>query len=248
MNQNAKKIGIVGYGEIGSSLEKCYLGKNFDVRVRDIVRDDGLENCNILNICIPYKDESFIDIVSYYIKNLNPGLTIIHSTVIPGTTLKIIEKTGNNNIVHSPVRGVHPKLYEGLKTFVKYIGSETFQPAVEASKHFNELGILNEVILSTKSTELAKILCTTYYGLCIAWHDEVNRICKKQDVLFENVMTKWNTTYNDGYEKLGMKHVNRPVLYPPVDSKIGGHCVIPNAELCKTFFESTVLDYILERK
>ena len=51
-----QKIGIIGYGEIGSSLEKCYLGKNFDVRIRDIVRDDGLENCDFLNICIPYKD------------------------------------------------------------------------------------------------------------------------------------------------------------------------------------------------
>ena len=243
-----QKIGIIGYGEIGSSLEKCYLGKNFDVRIRDIVRDDGLENCDFLNICIPYKDESFIDIVTYYIKNLNPSITIIHSTVIPGTTLKIIEKSGNSNIVHSPVRGVHPKLYEGLKTFVKYIGSESYSLSVSISKHFDELGIKHEIIPSSKSTELAKILCTTYYGLCIAWHDEVNNLCKEHDVLFENVMTKWNTSYNEGYEKLGMKHVNRPVLYPPVDGKIGGHCVIPNTELCKTFFESTALNYILARK
>ena len=26
-----KKVGILGYGEIGSSLEKCYLGKEFDL-------------------------------------------------------------------------------------------------------------------------------------------------------------------------------------------------------------------------
>ena len=45
-----------------------------------------------------------------------------------------------------------------------------------------------------------------------------------------------------------MENVVRPVLYPPKDGKIGGHCVIPNAELCKKFFDSTVLDYILELK
>ena len=30
-----KKVGIIGYGEIGQSLEKCYLGKEFCVQVLD---------------------------------------------------------------------------------------------------------------------------------------------------------------------------------------------------------------------
>ena len=49
-----KTVGILGYGEIGSSLEKCYLGKNFILKIKDLNRDDGLENLDVLNICIPF--------------------------------------------------------------------------------------------------------------------------------------------------------------------------------------------------
>lgn len=246
------KIGIIGYGEIGTALEKCYLEKRIKPFIKDINRDDGLFCCDILNICIPYSIDqsknSFSETVSEYIKQLNPKTTIIHSTVIPGTTKLIIKETNNKNIVHSPVRGVHPHLYEGLKTFTKYIGTDQKDLGELVLKHFEEIDIKAEIISNSDSTEMAKILCTTYYGLCIAWHDEVNKLCEVYKTNFDDVMTKWNTSYNDGYDKLNMKNVIRPVLYAPKNGKIGGHCVIPNAELCKSFFESPALDFILKRK
>jgi UDP-N-acetyl-D-mannosaminuronate dehydrogenase len=242
-----KKIGIIGYGEIGSSLEKVYLGKEFDIRIRDLNRDDGLKKVDVLNICIPYNNE-FINNVTNYIKELDPKLTIIHSTVIPGTTEQISLFSDYGYVVHSPVRGVHPKLYEGLKTFVKYVGADNTASRDLICDHYDKISIKYEVFKNSKSTELAKILCTTYYGLCIAWHDDVNMLCQKYDVPFEEVMSKWNATYNEGYEKLGMKNVTRPVLYPPSGRTIGGHCVIPNTKLCMEFFESLALDYIYRLK
>ena len=111
-----KNIGIIGYGEIGQSLEKCYLGKDFNVQIVDTGKDiDQLTtDVNILNICIPFtSQDTFIEIVVNYIKNYTPDLTIIHSTIIPGTTREIIKKIGPKlgpNVVHSPVRGIHPNL------------------------------------------------------------------------------------------------------------------------------------------
>jgi UDP-N-acetyl-D-mannosaminuronate dehydrogenase len=148
--------------------------------------------------------------------------------------------------VHSPVRGVHPKLYEGLKTFIKFIGGETIEAVSITKKHFDELEIKYEVLENSVTTELAKILCTTYYGVCIAFHNDIFKLCTDYNVNYEEVATRWNTSYNEGYQKLGMENVVRPVLYPPKDKKIGGHCVIPNARLCKLFFESLGLDYILQ--
>ena len=241
-----KRVGIVGYGEIGESLEKCYLGKDFLIEIADINKNINTLTLemDVLNICIPYTD-AFVSIVSSYILQYKPKLTIIHSTVIPGTTKQIITKVNNSMVVHSPVRGVHPKLYEGIKTFVKVIGGET-PTAVEATEtHFNELEIKYEVYHNSVASELAKILCTTYYGVCIAFHNDIYQLCERYNVPFNEVATKWNTTYNEGYQKLGMSNVVRPVLYPPKDGKIGGHCVVPNAKLCKQFFESLGLDYIL---
>jgi UDP-N-acetyl-D-mannosaminuronate dehydrogenase len=243
------KIGIIGYGEIGESLEKCYLGKKFQIGVLDIGKniDTITENIDILNICIPYTDR-FVDIVSSYITKYAPKVTIIHSTIVPETTRKIIALTGNKNVVHSPVRGVHPKLYEGLKTFTKFVGGEDIEAVQLTTEHYEVLEISYEVVENSVASELAKILCTTYYGVCIAFHYDILKLCEKYNVNYDEVATKWNSSYNEGYIKLGMGNVVRPVLYPPKDGKIGGHCVVPNAELCKTFFESEALDYILKLK
>ena len=242
-----KNIGIIGYGEIGSAVYSVYIEHTNNVFVRDLDRDDGLKDINILNVSIPYSDR-FIEICSNYIDQYKPtDFVIIHSTVIPGTTKKLIENTGFQNIVHSPVRGIHPKLYDGLKTFTKFVGTENKSLADLIVQHYRELGINAEHIPDSTSTELAKILSTTYYGMCIAWHGYAHELCLKHGVMFNDVMTKFNETYNEGYKKLGKENVVRPVLYPPGD-KIGGHCVIPNTELLKTLSDSKVLDFILRFK
>ena len=244
-----KKVGIIGYGEIGESLEKCYLGRDFKIEILDTGKNINsmTGNYDVLNICIPYND-SFVITVSEYVKTFKPNLTIIHSTVIPETTKKIISATSNNRIVHSPVRGVHPKLYEGLKTFIKVIGGEDRESIELTKKHYEEIDFKYEVFASSVASELAKILCTTYYGLCIAFHNDISELCSKYKVPYNEVATKWNAAYNDGYKKLGMLNVLRPVLYPPKDGKIGGHCVIPNTKLCMQFFKSLALEYIYKLK
>lgn len=244
MKNNIGKIGIIGFGEIGQSLYKLYSDFTDQIFVKDLNRDDGLDECDILNISIPYS-ESFEKIVCSYIENLNPKLTIINSTVIPGTTNRIQEKMPEYKIVHSPVRGVHPNLYEGLKTFVKFVGSEDSESLSLAEKHYRDVEIQTEIVRSSAATELGKILSTTYYGLCIAWHGEVEKMCNEFSCSFDVVSTRFNETYNEGYSKLGKANVIRPVLFAP-GTKIGGHCVVPNAELTKQFFTSEALELILK--
>ncbi len=239
-----QRIGIIGHGEIGSSLEAVYADFTEQVFIKDLERDDGLKNIDVLNICIPYTD-SFEKIISEYISDINPKLTIIHSTVIPGTTKNIIKSTGSDMVVHSPVRGVHPKLYDGIKTFVKFVGAESKKAEQLACEHIESMGIKVETCENSTVTELGKTLSTTYYGLCIAWHGEVQKLCKEYDVPFREVMTRFNQTYNEGYTALGKSDVVRPVLYPPGDV-IGGHCVIPNARLVKTLLSSHALELILD--
>ena len=231
------KVGILGYGEIGKAIAKFYK----DYKIKDLERDDGLVGVEILHICIPWSDK-FISVVKREIKEVKPKITIIHSTVAPGTTKKI-----GGMVVHSPVRGVHPKLFEGIKTFVKYIGADDKKAGELAKKHLKSLGIKTEIIYPSKTTELGKILDTTYYGVCIAWHKEMKDICNKFGVDFEKTVTAFNMTYNEGYKKLGRDDVIRPILY--VDSKsIGGHCVVPNAKILKKYSKSKALDLILKYK
>lgn len=243
-----KNIGILGYGEIGKAVAKFY--KN--PKIKDINRDDGLLGVDVLHVCIPWSDQ-FENIIGEEIKRIEPKLTIIHSTIVPGTTKHISKKLPKDlqHVVHSPVRGVHPHLHKGIKTFVKYIGAEDKKAGEAAKKHFSSLGIKTKVFIPAVTTELGKLLDTTYYGVVIAWHGEMKKMCDKFGVDFDKAVTDFNKTYNEGYTKLGMSYVARPVLYPPNPSAgggIGGHCVIPNAQILTQEFQSEALELVLKYK
>lgn len=241
-NKNSK-IGILGYGEIGKAIAKFY--KN--PLIKDLNRDDGLNSVGILHICIPWSDK-FIDIVKKEIKEAKPKITIIHSTIAPGATKKLALSLPKKlrMVVHSPVRGVHPELYKGIKTFVKYIGADNKKAGEMAKKRLESLGIKTKVFYPSVITELGKILDTTYYGICIAWHGEMKEICDKFGVDFDKVVTDFNQTYNEGYTKLGKKNVVRPVLYPPQSGK-PKHCIVPNAAILSRYYKTPILDLLLKK-
>lgn len=234
------KIGIIGYGEIGSSITKVYNSfDRFDLRIIDPFqnKNDDISGVEILNICIPFIDD-FVNIVNDYINKANPQYTIIHSTVSPGTT-KLI----GGKICHSPMRGLHPNLDLGMKTFLKYIGPEDNESARLYQEHLKSIGIESYICKDSKTTEYAKLLDTTYYGICIAFHSDVAKVCEEENINFDEVMTLFNQSYNEGYKKLGKENVVRPVLYP--SNKIGGHCVVQNAKILKNFMDTKLIDSIL---
>ena len=238
--EDKSRVAIIGFGEIGSSLSAVYQEKNIQPMIRDINVNTIFGEVDILNICLPYGEE-FVNTVNDYIDEYLPKITIIHSTVPVGTTKQI-----KRPCVHSPVRGVHPNLKEGIEKFVKFIGYNNKIDLELTKEHYQELGIEYYESENSDSTELAKLTSTTYYGLCIAWHGEMKKMCDKYNIDF-NVINDWTLTYNQAYFAMGMQEVVRPNLYPPKDG-IGGHCIIPNTELLANEFESKALDLILEYK
>lgn len=236
------KIGIVGYGSIGNNLATVYR-KHKDFASSVYIVDpkfncnDDIRNCDVLNICIPFT-EDFVNTVNTYISENTPKITVIHSTVAPGTTSKII-----GNTCHSPVRGLHPDLDTGIKLFLKYIGADDRSVAKQYQEHLNCLNIKSLICKNSKTTEYAKLLDTTYYGICIAFHNDVLKLCEAEGLNFEEVMTTYNLTYNEGYSALGKKNVARPVLYG--SKKIGGHCVVPNAKILKNFLDIESIQSII---
>jgi UDP-N-acetyl-D-mannosaminuronate dehydrogenase len=141
------KIGILGYGEVGKAIAKFYESP----KIKDLTRDDNLRGVDILNVCVPW-NKDFVDLIKKEIRTIKPKLTIIHSTVAPGTTKKI-----GGMVVHSPIRGIHPNLYEGIKTFVKYVGADNKKAGKLAEVHLTSLGLKIKVICPSISTELGKL-------------------------------------------------------------------------------------------
>jgi len=224
-----KNIILLGLGETGEPLEKIELEAGNNVSVIEIDYNTAYSDkeYDVMHVCIPYS-EKFVEIVRNRALNYTPKLIIIHATVVPGTTEKI-GKILNVPIVHSPIRGLHPNLYGGLKTFIKGVGG-TEKDAAEALKHLSSIGIRCRWMGKAKATELAKILDTTYYGWNILFAKLVNEMCIEHGVDYNEVYTEYNKQYNKGYTLLGKPEVVRPVLTPP-KGIIGGHCVTQNFEL-----------------
>jgi len=237
-------IGILGVGEVGGAIKKI-AGENHIVftanRKNDSIKGNKID---VLHICIPYNGD-FIKNVIKAIKDYIPTLTIIDSTVPLGTTYKIYNKT-KALICHSPIRGIHPNLYQGIKTFVKYVGPTSVEAGKMAKKYYQDLGIKTQLFKDSKTTEISKLMDTTYYGWNIIFQKEMYKICNENNIPFEEAYTKWNETYNRGYKKLKMPHVVRPVL-KNYSGKIGGHCVISNCQILEKTLTNPISKIILKQ-
>ncbi|MDO8752136.1 MAG: hypothetical protein Q7J22_01095 [Candidatus Wolfebacteria bacterium] len=219
---------IIGGGEVGRALLEV-LSSRYDTKIRD-KGDAREEHVDVLHIAYPHA-ENFIEATKKYIDEYAPGLVVIHSTVPVGTAQAI-----GSIVVSSPIRGTHPNLAEGIKTFVKYFGGPK---AKEAADIFTNTGIPTRTFEKAETTELAKLLDTTYYAWNIIFAKEVKRVCDETGLDFREVYTIPNKDYNEGYAKLGKPDVIRPVLKPK-EGPIGGHCVIPNAKLLNDWLTETI--------
>lgn len=252
-----KRIIVIGLGEIGSSWFKIISGLNANILGVDIKEKREINNQNIndgktiMHICIPYIKD-FENVSSSYIRKYKPDLIIVNTTCQVGSTRRIYENEGVN-IVHIPVRGIHPDIDQGIKTFVNAIGPINKESADISKEYLSLLNIKYDLFNNPEETELAKLLDTTYYGWNILFAKQTYELCKENKLDYENVYTKFNKTYNEGYSKLGKNNVIRPVLIPPQifneklglkNKRINGHCVRTNLEILKTLKKSRNIKFI----
>jgi UDP-N-acetyl-D-mannosaminuronate dehydrogenase len=244
---NKEKILVVGLGEVGRPLlELLRESSNFVVYAFDTeeakMREAGQNpsnlpaEVNVMHVCIPCKSrEEFEDVVSGYVKQFNPKLVIINSTVPPGTTMAL-QKRCKCLMAHSPIRGVHKSLEHmkwELKRWTKYVGGADAEAGEAARKHFEKMGLKTKVLKSPTDTELAKLFETTYRTWMIVWFQEMHRISGSIGADFDGVV--------DFLEDTHRVRLDRPIMFP---GAIGGHCVVPNIDLPLKSYDSEFLRLI----
>src|SRR5204863_6050367 len=111
--------------------------------------------CAVLHICYPF-GRKFVESAVEYIKDYRPALTIINSTVAPGTTRAVHAGT-KTPIAYSPIRGKHFKMKQDLLHYVKFIGGIDAGAATLAENHFQSIGMKTRILDSPEAAELAKL-------------------------------------------------------------------------------------------
>jgi len=220
---------ILGMGEVGETLFDLLVDRKFDCvgidldnsKCKNFSENEIIKNPEYLHVCLPGELIKFTDIVVDWIDKIkNIQVVIIHSTVKPGTTKSIQEKS-SIPILFSPVRGVHRRFLDDIKKYTKFISSDEKEVDLKIKKDLENRFEKIDWMSTTKTAELAKILVdTTYYGWLINYAQITKMICEKENIDFEEM---WKFA-DEIHENLG----NRPKMFPGI---IGGHCVIPNLNL-----------------
>jgi UDP-N-acetyl-D-mannosaminuronate dehydrogenase len=225
------KVIVVGLGEVGHPLKEI-LGRTYSVVGVDIQPVEIAGPCSVLHLCFPFHLTNFVGEAVRYMRMYRPSLTIINSTVVPGTTRKVHEASGGMSVAFSPVRGKHVKMEQDMMKYAKFVAGCDVAATDAAEKHFAAAGMKTRRFESAEAGEVAKLLETTYLGVLVGWAQEVERIAGL-----------YGATHADMNSFIDEIEFLPSTVFPGV---VGGHCVMANITLLRTVLESKYLDAIIE--
>jgi UDP-glucose 6-dehydrogenase len=234
-----RKILVVGYGEVGKPLFELVRGVYPEVEWLDVESKNVNNSPDVMHITFPEQTPAdFVSSCVRYIERFAPKLVLIETTVTPGTTLQVHRNLAKKVLLcHSPVRGnITEGMKKGLLQYTKYLGPVTQEAGAVASEYYQTLGLKTCTCSSPIETELGKLFETTYRGVMMSWFQEINRICRKFEAQYDQVVDFVGSTEREGKQP-------RPVFHPGV---IGGHCIIPNAEKLLSVYPSKFAEALVE--
>ncbi len=223
---------VIGLGEVGGALAQV-LERSQRVLKHDIEPVEIDEEIGVAHLCFPFhSSDQYESTAIEYLRRFSPRLAVINSTVTPGTTRKIAAATSIPT-AFSPVRGKHVQMTQDLLRYCKFVAAPEIATAHAAEEHFEQAGMKTRRINQVDALELAKLAETTYFGVLIAYAQELNRYCEKVGGDFYEL-----TNFFDEIEFLPR------VRYFP--GFIGGHCVVPNINLMLKVARSPLLEAVLD--
>lgn len=222
---------VAGMGEVGRPIYEI-LSEKFNCVGVDVHPVEVAEPCTVLHICYPFQIRDFVGTTAGYVNKYEPALTIIHSTVAPGTTRKVQEAVGARLVAFSPVRGKHARMKADMLRYKKFVAAPCQEALEAALAHLTEAGFQTATFRTVELAELSKLVETTYLGVLIAWTQEMER---------------WAEHYGGSFDDVNafIKEIDfLPSHIFPGD--IGGHCVMPNIAILQSQLQSRFLDAVLE--
>jgi UDP-N-acetyl-D-mannosaminuronate dehydrogenase len=228
--ETKNSIVVAGLGEVGKPLFELISGHHHTVGVDISLPLEETGEVDVLHVCYPFQIKDFVGETARYIELFHPKLTVINSTVGVGTTRSVAERTGAA-VVNSPVRGKHARMLAELCEYTKFVGAIDPVAGRHAAEHFESMGLKTRVLSSPEATELAKLTETTYFGLMIAWAQELERYCDQSGADYEEIISFYDE----------IKFFPSVKYFPGI---IGGHCVMPNIEILRKFDQSVILEAI----
>lgn len=241
---------VIGGGEIGTPIYEMLrdaYGKEVFCRDAESPIWESLfpgRRFTFLHICFP-QTVDWTKYVLGYVEKYKPKAVIIHSTLHPGTTEQLNELCPI--FYYSPVRGnIKDGMRWCLERYTKYISKLSSERRGEPEgegldgmvhDHLSEAGFDVKMAEDSASLEYAKILDLCWYGLNIAFYQELERICEPL-LDYPTIREFIESTPIESEGK-----VSRTVYY---GGFIGGHCVVPAFEKLLALHDVPMIKAALE--
>jgi len=219
---------ILGLGEIGLPIYNLIAEHNpgrvirgYDPKFRGELPEGSFQ---FMHICFP-QETNFISIIREYCKKYTPRYVIIHSTVSPGMTSCLDGEIDQSLFFYSPVRGnMRDGMEWSLARYTKYVAAfgleeKEWWPVMQ---HLAKSGFNPKYVEDPESLEWAKLLDLCWYGLNIAYYQELERTVEKRNLSYSIIEEFMRSTPEESEGR-----AERSVFY---GGYIGGHCVMPAIE------------------
>jgi hypothetical protein len=191
-------------------------------KIPEQLRYPPIGEFEFMHVCYP-QGPGFVQSIQEYAEKYEPSHIIIHSTISPGI-LENLQPNVHAMLHYSPVRGnMRDGMMEGLKGYTKYIASfmQHLPGEEDAQVHLIGAGFKIKPVSQINALIWAKLLDLAWYGLNIAFYQEVERIVPE---LWDYNVVK-DFIESTPVESEGK--ARRELFY---GGYIGGHCVIQGIE------------------
>jgi nucleotide sugar dehydrogenase len=201
-----KKIGIVGFGYVGKVIDEFFRSKHevyhYDPNSPTSSTKDKINECDIAYVCVPTQPNEDgscnTSLVEEAINWLQTPIIVIKSTVEPGTTKKLNEKTGKKIVFSPEFAGESSywnpyKCLDSLKEIPFFIFGgekevcrkliELYQPIAGPAKTYR--------ITDSTSAELVKYVENSFFSTKIAFCNEIFDLAKTIGCDWNEVRELW---------------------------------------------------------
>ncbi|MDD4931651.1 MAG: hypothetical protein PHG66_05930 [Candidatus Colwellbacteria bacterium] len=243
---------LIGFGEIGEGVHSI-LSNYHEIAIYDknkAIEPAFKDNVEVLLVAIPWfpghydieamaaaeNEPGFIDTIKAWQEEINPKATIVFSTVPIGTCKYL-------GAVHFPIEAKHPHIKRDL-----LLNRNCFMGGHNqiAEEFMQQAEFKFQVLDKPEHTEFLKLRSTAIYGVNLEFARYCGKIAKELDLDYDNVID-YDKAYNILVMERGTYEHVRYVLTPP-EGMIGGHCVVPNAEILNRAYPSPFLGEIIKKK
>jgi len=217
-----KRVVVLGLGEIGRPIfEMLRDASPSQVFGKDIEDVEWKYHFKFMHVCIP-QNPGFLPALRKYVEEYRPEYIIIHSTLSPGVSA-YLDSLFLAPVYYSPVRGnIKDGMRRSLEKYTKYIAGDNVTQIETVIDHLEDAGFSIEFSPDPVALEWAKILDLAWYGLNIAFYQELERLSEEEQFDVGVVRDFIKTTPEESEGRAA-----RTLFF---GGYIGGHCVIQAIE------------------